>query len=78
MLSNLPLNFAIAVGLTLHMAATVTVSRTSVLFRWNEIASKLGHGGITVAVQGASAGALLSDVERVADQVLTQESQGVD
>lgn len=44
----------------------------SMLFRWNEIASALGHTGTQVAVQQQSSGFFLTDVEKVVEDVLTR------
>lgn len=42
----------------------------STIYRWNEIASALGHTGTRVAVQQPANGFFLSDVERVVEKVL--------
>jgi hypothetical protein len=47
----------------------------SMLFRWNEIASALGHTGTQVAVQQTS-GFFLTDVEKVVEDVLTRNLKG--
>jgi len=54
----------------------VTIPATSMLFRWNEIASALGHTGTQVAVQQPASGFFLSDVEKVVDEVLTRNLKG--
>jgi hypothetical protein len=46
------------------------------LFRWNEIASALGHTGTQVAVQQPASGFFLSDVEKVVEDVLTRNLKG--
>ncbi len=46
----------------------------STIYRWNEIASALGHG-THVAVQQPANGFFLTDVERVVDKVLTRNLQ---
>ncbi len=45
---------------------------SSAIYRWNEIASALGHTGTQVAVQQPANGFFLSDVEMVVDKVLTR------
>jgi hypothetical protein len=47
----------------------------SAIYRWNEIASALGHG-TKVAVQQPTNGFFLTDVERVVEKVLTRNLQG--
>jgi hypothetical protein len=45
----------------------------STIYRWNEIASALGHTGTQIAVvQPASSSFFLTDVEKVVDKVLTR------
>ena len=44
----------------------------SFLFRWNEIASALGHTGTQVAVQQPDDGFLLTDAEQTAERVIVQ------
>jgi hypothetical protein len=48
----------------------------STIYRWNEIASALGHTGTQVAVQEPSNSFFLSDVERVVDKVLNRNLKG--
>jgi len=48
----------------------------SMLFRWNEIASALGHTGTQVAVQQQTSGFFLTDVEKVVEKVLTRNLKG--
>jgi hypothetical protein len=48
----------------------------SMLFRWNEIASALGHTGTQVAVQQQASGFFLTDVEKVVEDVLTRNLKG--
>lgn len=50
----------------------VVMPANSMLFRWNEIASALGHTGTQVAVQQPSTGFFLADVEKVVEDVLTR------
>lgn len=52
----------------------VVVAANSTIYRWNEIASALGHTGTQVAVQPASS-FFLTDVEKVVDKVLTRNLQ---
>jgi hypothetical protein len=47
----------------------------STIFRWNEIASALGHTGTQVAVQQAAGGFFLTDAERTVEKVLAQNPQ---
>jgi hypothetical protein len=49
----------------------VVVAANSTIYRWNEIASALGHTGTQVAVQPSSS-FFLTDVEKVVDKVLTR------
>ena len=44
----------------------------STIYRWNEIASALGHTGTQVAVQQPASSFFLTDVEKVVDKVLTR------
>lgn len=50
----------------------LTVPANSTVYRWNEIASALGHTGTQVAVPQHADGFFLSDVERVVDKVLNR------
>lgn len=50
----------------------VVVAANSTIYRWNEIASALGHKGTNVAVPAAANSFFLSDVEKVVDKVLTR------
>jgi hypothetical protein len=49
----------------------VVMAANSTIYRWNEIASALGHPGTQVAVQPAN-GFFLTDVEQVVDKVLSR------
>jgi hypothetical protein len=49
----------------------VLMQVNSTIYRWNEIASALGHPGTQVAVQPAGS-FFLSDVERVVEKVLNR------
>jgi hypothetical protein len=53
----------------------IVVAADSTLYRWNEIASALGHKGTNVVTlpQGASPSFFLTDVEKVVDKVLTRQ-----
>ena len=53
----------------------MVVPASSTIYRWNEIASALGHTGTQVAVvqpASASSSFFLTDVEKVVDKVLTR------
>jgi hypothetical protein len=50
----------------------VLMSASSTIYRWNEIASALGHTGTKVAVQQPANSFFLSDVERVVEKVLAR------
>jgi hypothetical protein len=52
----------------------VVMPANSTIYRWNEIASALGHG-TQVAVQQPANGFFLTDVERVVEKVLTRNLQ---
>jgi hypothetical protein len=49
---------------------------SSAIYRWNEIASALGHTGTKVAVQQPANSFFLSDVERVVEKVLARNMSG--
>jgi len=49
----------------------VVLPVTSTIFRWNEIATALGHSETQIAIQPAS-GFFLTDVEQVVDRVLAR------
>jgi hypothetical protein len=53
----------------------IVMPANSTIYRWNEIASALGHG-TKVAVQQPANGFFLTDVERVVEKVLTRNLQG--
>lgn len=82
---NAPLNFIyeavmlLALGFWIAYVAQpeparkpIVVAANSAIYRWNEIASALGHKGTNVAVPIASNSFFLSDVEKVVDKVLTR------
>jgi hypothetical protein len=50
----------------------VVVAASSTIYRWNEIASALGHKGTKIAVPATANSFFLSDVEKVVDKVLTR------
>jgi hypothetical protein len=54
----------------------VLMSASSTIYRWNEIASALGHTGTRVAVQQPANSFFLSDVERVVEKVLARNMKG--
>jgi hypothetical protein len=54
----------------------VVMPANSTVYRWNEIASALGHTGTQVAVQQPANSFFLSDVEKVVDKVLTRNLKG--
>jgi len=54
----------------------VMVPANSAIFRWNEIASALGHTGTQIAVQQPASSFFLTDVEKVVDKVLTKNLKG--
>jgi hypothetical protein len=53
----------------------VVMAANSTIYRWNEIASALGHPGTQIAVQPAN-GFFLTDVEQVVDKVLSRSLKG--
>jgi len=50
----------------------VTLPVNSTIYRWNEIASALGHTGTQVAVRQPASGFFLTDVENVVERVLSR------
>jgi len=54
----------------------IVMPASSAIYRWNEIASALGHTGTQVAVQQPANGFFLTDVEMVVDKVLTRNLKG--
>jgi hypothetical protein len=50
----------------------MTMPVNSTIYRWNEIASALGHTGTQVAVQQPANSFFLTDVEKVVDKVLNR------
>jgi hypothetical protein len=53
----------------------VVMPANSTIYRWNEIASALGHTGTQVAVQHSNS-FFLTDVEKVVDKVLNRNLKG--
>jgi hypothetical protein len=54
----------------------ILMPTNSTIYRWNEIASALGHTGTRVAVQQPANSFFLSDVERVVEKVLARNMKG--
>ena len=54
----------------------VVLPVNSTIFRWNEIASALGHAGTQGAVQQPANAFFLTDVERVVERVLNRNLKG--
>ncbi len=54
----------------------VLLPASSTIYRWNEIASALGHTGTKVAVPLPAGNFFLSDVERVVEKVLVRNMRG--
>jgi hypothetical protein len=54
----------------------ILLSVNSTIYRWNEIASALGHTGTKVAVQQPANNFFLADVERVVEKVLARNMDG--
>jgi hypothetical protein len=54
----------------------VVMPANSTVYRWNEIASALGHPGTQVAVQQPANSFFLTDVEKVVDKVLNRNLKG--
>jgi hypothetical protein len=57
-------------------SAPVVMPANSTIYRWNEIASALGHTGTQVAIQQPAHSFFLTDVEKVVDKVLTRSLKG--
>ncbi len=51
----------------------LVVAANSTIYRWNEIASALGHTGTQVAVVQPASSFFLTDVEKVVDKVLNRQ-----
>jgi hypothetical protein len=54
----------------------LVIPANSAIYRWNEIASALGHTGTQVAIQQPANGFFLTDVEKVVDKVLNRNLKG--
>ena len=54
----------------------VVMPVNSTIYRWNEIASALGHTNTQIAVQQSSNGFFLTDVEKVVEKVLNRSLKG--
>ena len=54
----------------------VVMPANSTIYRWNEIASALGHTGTQVAARQPANSFFLTDVERVVEKVLTRNLKG--
>jgi len=54
----------------------ILMPTNSTIYRWNEIASALGHTGTRIAVQQPANSFFLSDVERVVEKVLARNMKG--
>ena len=54
----------------------VLMAANSTIYRWNEIASALGHTGTKVAVAQPANSFFLTDVERVVEKVLARNMNG--
>ena len=72
-------SFCLILGLWVAYAAQpeparkpIVVAANSAIYRWNEIASALGHKGTNVAVPAPANSFFLTDVEKVVDKVLTR------
>ena len=69
----------VAIGIWVAYAAMpepvrkpIVVAANSTIYRWNEIASALGHKGANVAVPQTANSFFLTDVEKVVEKVLTR------
>jgi hypothetical protein len=58
------------------MRKPMMMPANSTIFRWNEIASALGHTGTQIAVQQPANSFFLTDVEKVVEKVLTRNLKG--
>jgi hypothetical protein len=54
----------------------VLIAASSPIYRWNEIASALGHTGTKVAVQQPASSFFLTDVEKVVERVVARNMKG--
>ena len=63
-------------GLPEAVRKPVMMPANSTIFRWNEIASALGHPGTQIAVQQPANSFFLTDVEKVVEKVLSRNLKG--
>lgn len=56
--------------------APVVMPAGSTIYRWNEIASALGHTETSIAVHKANSSFFLNDVEKVVEKVLSRKLKG--
>jgi hypothetical protein len=68
--------WAIYCALPEPVRVPVVMPASSTIYRWNEIASALGHTGTQVAVQQPANSFFLTDVERVVEKVLSRNLKG--
>jgi hypothetical protein len=86
---NAPWQFVYEAGILAALSALVTYCAlpeparqpvvmpvNSTIYRWNEIASALGHTGTQVAVQQPAGSFFLTDVEKVVEKVLSRTLKG--
>jgi hypothetical protein len=59
-----------------RVSKQVLLPASSTIYRWNEIASALGHTGTKVVVPLPAGNFFLSDVERVVEKVLARNMRG--
>ncbi len=59
-----------------RVSKPVLMPASSTIYRWNEIASALGHTGTKVVVPLPASNFFLSDVERVVERVLARNMRG--
>jgi hypothetical protein len=64
--------WTIYVALPEPVRKPMVIPANSTIYRWNEIASALGHTGTQVAMQQPANSFFLTDVEKVVDKVLTR------
>jgi hypothetical protein len=68
--------WAVYCALPQRSAKPVVMPASSAIYRWNEIASALGHTGTHIAVQQPANGFFLTDVEKVVEKVITRNLKG--
>jgi hypothetical protein len=64
--------WAVYVAVPERARKPIVVPASSTIYRWNEIASALGHKGTKIAVPATANSFFLTDVEKVVDKVLTR------